>query len=186
MPTDETWDVNKIDRKDALLITAKVGTILARVGLAIGMAMVGIAGAVAVIGRGVSPGWLAKAASADPAEVTGAVLIVLVIAMASLSMAYDFVTRLAQIIDTVGQGDPFTLANAKRLTRMAWLALIIQLIAIPGMLLSTWLKPQLAEGAFGIRSDFSLSALGLAIVLFVLARVFRQGAAMREDLEGTV
>jgi hypothetical protein len=54
------------------------------------------------------------------------------------------------------------------------------------MLLSTWLKPQLAEGAFGLHSDFSLSALGLAIVLFVLARVFRQGAAMREDLEGTV
>lgn len=185
MPTDDSMSLDRLDQKDALLVTAKLGTILVRVGLAIGMIGIGIAGVVTVIHGGVPQGLL-TATPTNTAKVTGAVLIVLVIALASLSLAYDFVTRLAQVIDTVGEGDPFTLANARRLTRMAWLALIIQVIALPAMLLSQWLKPQLAQGAFGIRSDFSLSALGLAVVLFVLARVFRQGAAMREDLEGTV
>ena len=37
-------------------------------------------------------------------------------------------------------------------------------------------------------SDFGITLDGilLAVILFILARVFRQGAAMREDLEGTV
>ena len=34
--------------------------------------------------------------------------------------------------------------------------------------------------------EFSLTGVLLALVLFILARVFRHGAAMREDLEGTV
>ena len=33
---------------------------------------------------------------------------------------------------------------------------------------------------------FSLSGILMVLVLFILARVFRHGAAMREDLEGTV
>jgi hypothetical protein len=39
-----------------------------------------------------------------------------------------------------------------------------------------------ADFDFGV----SLGGLLLALTLFILARVFRQGAAMREDLEGTV
>ena len=34
--------------------------------------------------------------------------------------------------------------------------------------------------------DFTLTGLLLAIVLFILARIFRHGVEMREDLEGTV
>ena len=33
---------------------------------------------------------------------------------------------------------------------------------------------------------FDMTALLLTVILFILARVFRHGAAMREDLEGTV
>jgi hypothetical protein len=40
----------------------------------------------------------------------------------------------------------------------------------------------------GFDIGFGLSPAGVAFVLllFILARVFRQGAAMRDDLEGTV
>jgi len=145
-----------------------------------------VIGVVTVIHGGISPEGLVKVPPEKVPGVTGAVLIVLLSGLASLSLAYDFVTRLAQIIDTVGKGDPFTGENARRLTRMAWLALIIELIGIPAMLLSQWLKQQLPEHAFGLNAEFSLTGFGLAVVLFVLARVFRQGAAMREDLEGTV
>ena len=187
MAQDETWTVDRIDRKDWLLVTAKVGTILVRVGIAIGMAAIGIAAAVTVINGGIPPEGL-KIVVNDTAsgQITGAVLAAMAIALVSLTLAYDFVTRLAQIIDTVGAGDPFTLANAGRLTRMGWTAIAIQAIAVPEMLLSGWLKPQLADGTFSLSSDFSLTGIGLALVLFILARVFRKGAEMREDLEGTV
>ncbi|UUX98999.1 hypothetical protein [Sphingomonas sp. J315] len=34
--------------------------------------------------------------------------------------------------------------------------------------------------------DMSFDSLVLALVLFILARVFRHGTALRDDLEGTV
>lgn len=37
-----------------------------------------------------------------------------------------------------------------------------------------------------MKGAFDLGGIILAITLFILARVFRQGAAMRNDLEGTV
>ena len=39
-----------------------------------------------------------------------------------------------------------------------------------------------------LRADFGFSGGGLLLmlVLFILARVFRRGAEMREELEGTV
>jgi hypothetical protein len=38
----------------------------------------------------------------------------------------------------------------------------------------------------GIQVDLPLAGLFLALVLFILARVFREGTRMREDLEGTI
>ena len=77
----------------------------------------------------------------------------------------------------------FEPANADRLTRMGWYAL--------GATVAGWLV-----GAMGhvLEQEFeglevSVSPIGglvLVITLFVLARVFRHGAAMRDDLNGTV
>jgi len=187
MAKDETWSVDRINQKDWLLVAAKVGTILVRVFVSIGMAAIGIVGSVTVINGGVPPeGMKIVVEGAQSDRITGAVMIILVIAMASLALVYDFVTRLAQIIDTVGQGDPFTGANAKRLTRMGWTAIAIQALAIPSELLSGWLQPQLTEHTFSVNSNFSFTGIGLALVLFILARIFRKGTEMREDLEGTV
>jgi hypothetical protein len=36
------------------------------------------------------------------------------------------------------------------------------------------------------KADVPLAGLFLALVLFILARVFREGTRMRDDLEGTV
>ena len=77
-------------------------------------------------------------------------------------------------------GDPFTLANAARLTRMAWLAMTVQMINVSQTLMTTYLPSN------GMSTPLSLTALSVGLVLFILARVFRHGAAMREDLEGTV
>jgi hypothetical protein len=173
--------------KDPLLITARLATIVVRAGLVIGMIGLGIGMAVcvfddAILSRLAQPGVSAGQLN----EITGAVLLILLIALITLGLIYDFIARLADIIATVGEGDPFIMANAARLRRMGWQALIIQLVGIPAMLLSTWLEPLLVEDSFGITSDVSLNGFGLALVLFILARVFAAGSAMRADLEGTV
>ncbi len=173
--------------KDPLLTAARVITIIVRIGLVIGMIGLGIAAAVTLIGTSGVSDQITIALEPDGlGETTGAAVLVIMLTLFSLGLMYDFVARLAQIIDTVGQGDPFTSANAARLTRMGWLAVGVQLLALPSMLLSTWLESRVDEGVFHLDSDLSLTAIGLALVLFILARVFRLGSAMRDDLEGTI
>lgn len=106
----------------------------------------------------------------------------LVAVMAALG--FLFLRLLRRIVDSVAEGDPFIPENAVRLDRMGWLAVSIQLIAIPAGGLTGWIAhvgrvPPVDVG-------LSVGGILLALILFVLARVFRRGAAMRDDLEGTV
>ena len=109
--------------------------------------------------------------------------ICLLIALAAF-IGFRFLRELRRIIDTVAEGDPFIPDNAIRLQRMGWLALAIQLIAIPAGVLSGWAS-YLAHARY-VDISFSFSGALLALILFVLARVFRKGSDMREELEGTV
>jgi hypothetical protein len=54
--------------------------------------------------------------------------------------------------------------------------------------IAAWLQPYAEKvGAdFTTNADFGGGGLLLTLVLFILARVFRKGAEMRADLEGTV
>lgn len=173
--------------RDPLLFAAKTGTILVRIGLVIGMIAIGIAGAVSAIGGS----RLAEhiKVSIEPAslgETRGLLVLMLLGVLITLGLIYDFVTQLARIIDTVAEGDPFTLENSRRLRRMGWLTVAVVLISLPSRAVSNWMEPQLAENQLSFDSDGSLTAIALAIVLFILARVFRKGTEMREELEGTV
>ena len=80
--------------------------------------------------------------------------------------------------------------NARRLTAMAWLMLAVELLTIPMAPLGIYLISVFDSAENSIKADFSFdfdfSGLILVLTLFILARVFRQGAAMRDDLEGTV
>lgn len=174
-------------KRDPLLLTAKIGTVFARVALVIGMIAIAVAGALSVV----APGLFAEhikvtVEQVSLNDVTGGIVLICLIGLVSLALMYDFVTRLAQVIDTVGIGDPFTLENATRLRRMAWLAIAIQVVGIPATLLSTWLGTQLEDDTLELSTEISLTGFALAIVLFILARIFRKGAEMREELEGTV
>ena len=99
-----------------------------------------------------------------------------------------FLWNLLAVTDTVRDGDPFIPENANRLTRMAWLVVLMELATFALMVPGMWIVNALAEAGEDtiVETDFDGSGLVLILVLFVLARVFRQGAAMREDLEGTV
>lgn len=106
-----------------------------------------------------------------------------------LALAIWFLMLLRQIVATVAAGDPFISDNADRLGRMGWIAVGVELLSIPLGAAVIWIAG-MVEDSDTVRLDddvgFSGSGIVLILVLFILARVFRQGAAMRADLEGTV
>ncbi|MEO6718491.1 MAG: DUF2975 domain-containing protein [Novosphingobium sp.] len=99
-------------------------------------------------------------------------------------IGFLFLRELRRIVDTVAEGDPFIPENARRLERMGWLAVATQLIAIPAGALAWW-ATYLANVHY-VDIGISLGGIFLALILFVLARVFRKGSDMRDELEGTV
>ncbi|WP_159980799.1 MULTISPECIES: DUF2975 domain-containing protein [unclassified Novosphingobium] len=109
---------------------------------------------------------------------------VLILIAAMAACAFLFLRHLLRIIDSVGQGDPFNPVNAGRLAAMGWLALAIEGISFPTGLVAAWIARTVKDSHIGI--GFSLGGVLLAIILFILARIFRKGAEMRAELEGTV
>ena len=101
-----------------------------------------------------------------------------------VSLALVFIRKLILIVASVRLSDPLTDANASRLQTMGWCALAIQFAGV-AMKALTLRLPALIDPA-KIELGFNGSGILLILLLFVLARVFRIGAAMRRDLEGTV
>jgi Protein of unknown function (DUF2975) len=108
----------------------------------------------------------------------------LVIVAAILAAILQFLRLLFQMVTSVDRGDPFVPANADRLTQMAWLTIGVQLA-----IMAVWGMAQLVERYVddsGVDSGLSLSGWFLALVLFILARVFRHGTDLRAEVEGTI
>jgi hypothetical protein len=173
---------------DPLLTAARFGIVIMQILLVIGMIGLGIGMAASVVGAlGYVP---AGIEFSDVAELPRATLwqaaLVMLLMLAATGLIYDFVIRLRQIIDTVGQGDPFVMANAERLTRMGWVSLVAQLTMMVAAAFAGWIKTHATTDVFEMQIDVSLFGFVLAVVLFILARVFRKGAEMRAELEGTV
>ncbi|MGB3165157.1 MAG: DUF2975 domain-containing protein [Alteraurantiacibacter sp.] len=120
---------------------------------------------------------------------TWALYSILLIGLAVVAVVFFFFDKLRRIIVTVEQGDPFVPVNATRLSHMAWLLLGTQVLMIPaaglGLTLAKW-ADEVENANMTVDAGFDLSGVLMVIVLFILARVFKHGAAMREDLEGTV
>ena len=106
-----------------------------------------------------------------------------------LALAIWFLLLLRQIVGSVEAGDPFIDDNATRLSKMGWLAVATQLVSFPLVGAVIW-TARMIEDHDSVSMDdnvgFDGGGVVLILVLFILARVFRQGARMREDLEGTV
>ena len=174
--------------KDPLLLVGKAIAIVMQAAMVLGA----IALIVAAVGITFFTPELAAEADMEffPADFPVAALVgVMLIGLAIVTMLFFFFDKLRRIIGTVGEGDPFQPANAARLNAMAWLTVGVQLSFLPAAALGMELA-KFADDLKGadIRIDggMDLEGILLAIVLFILARVFRHGAAMREDLEGTV
>ena len=107
-----------------------------------------------------------------------------VIGLVAIPLNHAVLTRLLAIVDTVRAGDAFIAPNASRLhaigrvlVTLQFLSLVVaaiaRAVAIPG-------KP------LNLDAGFSVNGWLAVLLTFVLARVFAEGTAMRDDLEGTV
>ena len=122
-------------------------------------------------------------ASAVPTMIMGLRAIAL-LGLVAIVFNYVVLKRLLAVVETVRKGDPFVAANAYRLQAIAWALLALQLLSLAiagiGKVISTPANP------LDLDAGFSTSGWLAIVLTFVLARVFAEGALMREDLEGTV
>ena len=109
---------------------------------------------------------------------------VAVLGLAAVPLNYFVLTRLIAIVETVRAGDPFVAANASRLQAIAWALVALQVLSVVigtiGRGVSTPAHPVHLDAGFSINGWLGV------LLTFLLARVFAEGALMREDLEGTV
>ena len=92
-------------------------------------------------------------------------------------------TRLIALLRDAAEVRAFSELNAKRLMIVGWALLVVNILDLVFGQISIWASEASGE-YFGW--TFSLTGWFAVLLLFLLARVFREGAAMREDLEGTV
>ncbi len=176
--------------KDPLLTAARLVITFFIVALGIGLAAIAVGIPAALLNQGAILAELTSDGhSAVAPSFFTAVTVTLLIAAAVLALGIWFLILLRRIVGTVATGDPFIRDNGDRLSHMGWIALAAQFAAVPLGAMVIW-TAGMVEDHDSVRVDddygFSGSGIILVLVLFVLARVFRHGAAMRDDLEGTV
>ena len=134
-----------------------------------------------------NPAWTMTALGFAPADQTAALItgvrLIALVGLAAVPLNLIVLRRLLQMIDTVRAGDPFVARNAERLQVIAWALLGQQIL----QLLVGLIARASSAKAHGLHLDsFSTGGWLAVILLFVLARVFAEGANMRDDLAGTV
>ena len=109
---------------------------------------------------------------------------VAMLGLVAIPLNHVVLRRLLAIVGTVRAGDPFVAANAQRLQAIAYALLVLQLLSLVigaiGEAISTRAHP------VDLDAGFSIAGWLAVLLTFVLARVFAEGALMREDLEGTI
>lgn len=177
-------------RNDPLLLAGRILTVIMQGATALAMLAIAIAlPAVLFFQDAINAELIAdhgETISAFPAFPIAGILLV---AAGIIALAFIFFGKLRRIINSVGDGEPFTHENANNLENMGWLALGVYLLSAVAFVIAASIEEwaeQIDDVSLDLALGFDLSSILMIIILFILARVFRHGAAMREDLEGTV
>ena len=173
-------------KRDPLLIAARIIAIVLIVIMAIAIGALLIAAPAVLVKQADVLAELAAEGYAGGGAIVWAIAGIILLAIVPLTLIITFLRTGIAMIDTVEAGDPFVPDNAQRLSRMGWLVLAVQASTLPIGALAVWLEQRVPQAEIDADFDISGSGLILALVLFILARIFRHGAAMREELEGTV
>jgi len=123
-----------------------------------------------------------KDVSLDLVFVAGAVACASgVFLLSLLSLVLLMTARIVKTAET----DPFVADNARRLMQIGWLLLAMQVVGFTADMIISLFPKTVSDH---VQAGFDLSPIGILAVLliFVLAQIFRRGAQMRDELEGTV
>ncbi len=175
---------------DLLLLAGKILTIISQIALIIGaVALIAVSPFILFFQDHINAEIASEAAGTIGPIPVFALLGLFAVALGMIAMLYLFLGKLRAIIGSVGEGDPFIPENADRLNLMAWLMLGVQVLMIPAggiaLFLAKW-ADELENAEITIDAGLDIEGILMVVVLFILARVFKHGANMRADLEGTV
>lgn len=122
--------------------------------------------------------------SPEAARLVLGLRIIAVIGLVTIPLNHVILKRLLAMVMTVRQGDPFRMENAYRLYAIAWALLALQLLSLVIGAIAEVVSTR--ENPLSLDAGFSLTGWLAVLLTFVLARVFAEGAVMRQDLEGTI
>jgi hypothetical protein len=110
--------------------------------------------------------------------------VIMVIGICTVPVVHFVSQWLLTIVATVSTGNPFIVVNAARLRAIAWALLALDLMHFAVGAVGS--RVSSVAGPLHLSWGFSLTRCFAVLLLFVMARVFEEGARMREELEGTV
>ena len=144
--------------------------------------------AVGLVATWLAPGFFERLLiDADPAtNVSAALLGVRLLMLVGVVMALAterLLISLTAVVSSANKADPFVPANAQRLRTIGWALLALQLLDLPCTALARF-WPSLGSAA--PVGGVSIGGWLATLMVFVFARVFATGSAMRDDLAGTV
>jgi hypothetical protein len=120
----------------------------------------------------------------DPGIIQPQLLWMMAVLAGILAVAAFVLRQLQAMVASAATGDPFIPANAQRLRRIGCGLVAAQLLAIPLQMIASGIAASHSE--FANMGGLSLNNILAILLAFVLAAVFEQGTAMRDELEGTV
>ena len=168
---------------DSLVLARRVIRVLIKLNLLTGGLIIAL-----LIASVLNEAWVMRALGIRPVEFESRVFLgaqlIMVIGICTVPVV-DFVSRrLLKIVDSVRIGNPFIVVNAERLRAIAWALLTLDLMHLMVGFIGS--KISSVGVPLHLSWGFSLTRCLAVLMLFVLARVFEEGARMREELEGTV
>ncbi len=101
-------------------------------------------------------------------------------------LALFILRAILRIVVSTSIGDPFIAKNATDIARIAWLWLGVLVAEMLTKLAVYGAAPAVVRAKMGDPVAIPLTGLFAALLIFVLARIFRRGTQMRTELEATV
>jgi hypothetical protein len=183
IPTSEGEGHMSSQYPDTLALSSRVLRVLTKLNLLMGALIMAL-----LIASLIAEDLVMRALGVPPARFNPMLFIgmrlIMVIGICAVPVVHFILTRLLMIVETVSTGNPFVAANAARLQAIAWALLALELTHYAVGAVAASLSS--AAVPLNISWGFSLTRWLAVLLLFVLARVFEQGARLREELEGTV
>jgi hypothetical protein len=132
--------------------------------------------------------WIMSALDLSPSPEAGRVVMALraiaLVGLATIPLNHIVLKRLLAIVATVRAGDPFVAANASRLQAITWALLALQLLSL--VIAAIAESVSTPAHPLDLEAGFSVNGWLAVLLTFVLARVFAEGALMRDDLDGMI